>query len=116
MIKIFKNEGEILETQVRSLSLKVKFGYGVGDTAICFYWGGVGLYLLYFYTDVVGISPALAGIIYGVGMLWDALTDPFMGFLAEKTRTRWGVYRPYLLFGNIPLALSFVLLFLGSSF
>tara|TARA_B110000014_G_scaffold263065_1_gene258699 strand:- start:187 stop:1575 length:1389 start_codon:yes stop_codon:yes gene_type:complete len=111
VIKIFKNEGEILETQVRSLSLKVKFGYGVGDTAICFYWGGVGLYLLYFYTDVVGISPALAGIIYGVGMLWDALTDPFMGFLAEKTRTRWGVYRPYLLFGNIPLALSFVLLF-----
>jgi GPH family glycoside/pentoside/hexuronide:cation symporter len=101
----------MLETQVRQLSLKVKFGYGIGDIAICFYWGGVGLYLLYFYTDVIGISPALAGTIYGIGMFWDALTDPFMGFLAEKTRTRWGVYRPYLLFGNIPLALSFVLLF-----
>ena len=101
----------MLETQVRQLSLKVKFGYGIGDIAICFYWGGVGLYLLYFYTDVVGISPALAGTIYGIGMFWDAFTDPFMGFLAEKTRTRWGVYRPYLLFGNIPLALSFVLLF-----
>ena len=44
-------------------------------------------------------------------MFWDAITDPFMGYVAERTRTRWGVYRPYLLFGNIPLALSFVLLF-----
>jgi GPH family glycoside/pentoside/hexuronide:cation symporter len=71
----------------------------------------VGLYLLYFYTDVVGISPSLAGLIYGIGMLWDAVTDPFMGYVAERTRTKWGVYRPYLLFGNVPLALSFVLLF-----
>jgi GPH family glycoside/pentoside/hexuronide:cation symporter len=44
-------------------------------------------------------------------MLWDALTDPFMGYIAERTRTKWGVYRPYLLFGNLPLALSFILLF-----
>jgi GPH family glycoside/pentoside/hexuronide:cation symporter len=44
-------------------------------------------------------------------MLWDAVTDPFMGYVAERTRTKWGVYRPYLLFGNVPLALSFVLLF-----
>ena len=56
------------------------------------------LYLLYFYTDVVGISPSLAGLIYGIGMFWDAITDPFMGYVAERTRTRWGVYRPYLLF------------------
>ena len=82
-----------------------------GDIAICLYWSGVGLYLLYFYTDVVGISPSLAGLIYGIGMLWDAVTDPFMGYIAERTRTKWGVYRPYLLFGNVPLALSFVLLF-----
>ncbi len=94
-----------------NLSLKVRLGYGIGDTAICLYWSGVGLYLLYFYTDVVGISPELAGTIYLIGMMWDALTDPYMGYIAERTRTRWGVYRPYLLFGNIPLALSFVLLF-----
>ena len=93
------------------LSLKTRLGYGVGDIAICLYWSGVGLYLLYFYTDVVGISPSLAGLIYGIGMFWDAITDPFMGYMAERTRTRWGVYRPYLLFGNIPLALSFILLF-----
>ena len=98
-------------TLVEKLTLKTRIGYGIGDIAICLYWSGVGLYLLYFYTDVVGISPSLAGLIYGIGMFWDAITDPFMGYIAERTRTRWGVYRPYLLFGNLPLALSFVLLF-----
>ena len=99
------------EYKDEKLTLKTRVGYGVGDIAICLYWSGVGLYLLYFYTDVVGISPSLAGLIYGIGMFWDAITDPFMGYMAERTRTRWGVYRPYLLFGNIPLALSFILLF-----
>ena len=96
---------------VERLTLKTRIGYGIGDIAICLYWSGVGLYLLYFYTDVVGISGSLAGLIYFLGMAWDAATDPFMGYIAERTRTKWGVYRPYLLFGNIPLALSFVLLF-----
>lgn len=99
------------EAIVKKLNLKTRLGYGIGDIAICLYWSGVGLYLLYFYTDVVGISPSLAGLIYGIGMFWDAITDPFMGYMAERTRTKWGVYRPYLLFGNIPLALSFILLF-----
>ena len=96
---------------VERLTLKTRIGYGIGDIAICLYWSGVGLYLLYFYTDVVGISGSLAGLIYFIGMAWDAATDPFMGYIAERTRTKWGVYRPYLLFGNVPLALSFVLLF-----
>ena len=99
------------EAFVEKLNLKTRLGYGIGDIAICLYWSGVGLYLLYFYTDVVGISPSLAGLIYGIGMFWDAITDPFMGYVAERTRTKWGVYRPYLLFGNVPLALSFILLF-----
>ena len=99
------------EAIFQKLNLKTRLGYGIGDIAICLYWSGVGLYLLYFYTDVVGISPSLAGLIYGLGMFWDAITDPFMGYVAERTRTKWGVYRPYLLFGNIPLALSFILLF-----
>ena len=98
-------------TVVEKLTLKTRIGYGIGDIAICLYWSGVGLYLLYFYTDVVGISPSLAGLIYGIGMFWDAITDPFMGYIAERTRTKWGVYRPYLLFGNLPLALSFLFLF-----
>ena len=93
------------------VSNKIRAAYGIGDYAICLYWSGVGLYLLYFYTDVVGISPLLAGWIYALGIAWDAITDPFMGYMAERTRTKMGSYRPYIFYGSIPLALSFVLLF-----
>jgi GPH family glycoside/pentoside/hexuronide:cation symporter len=60
---------------------------------------------------VVGISPILAGWIYALGIGWDAITDPFMGYLAERTKTKMGSYRPFIYYGSIPLALSFVLLF-----
>ena len=93
------------------LTNKQRIGYGIGDIAICFYWSGVGLYLLYFYTDIVGISPYLAGWIYAMGIAWDAITDPFMGYLAERTVSKKGKYRPFIFFGTVPLALSFVLLF-----
>ena len=94
-----------------TLTNRVRAGYGIGDYAICLYWSGIGLYLLYFYTDVVGISPILAGWIYALGIGWDAITDPFMGYLAERTKTKMGSYRPFIYYGSIPLALSFVLLF-----
>ena len=94
-----------------TLTNRVRAGYGIGDYAICLYWSGIGLYLLYFYTDVVGISPILAGWIYALGIGWDAITDPFMGYLAERTKTKRGSYRPFIYYGSIPLALSFVLLF-----
>ena len=89
---------------------KLRTAYGIGDYAICLYWSCVGFYLLYFYTDVVGISPLMAGWIYALGIAWDAVTDPFMGYIAERTRTKMGSYRPYIYYGSIPLALSFVLL------
>ena len=94
-----------------TLTNRVRAGYGIGDYASCLYWSGIGLYLLYFYTDVVGISPILAGWIYALGIGWDAITDPFMGYLAERTKTKMGSYRPFIYYGSIPLALSFVLLF-----
>ena len=94
-----------------TLTNRVRAGDGIGDYAICLYWSGIGLYLLYFYTDVVGISPILAGWIYALGIGWDAITDPFMGYLAERTKTKMGSYRPFIYYGSIPLALSFVLLF-----
>ena len=88
-----------------------KIGYGSGDFAINLYWQGLSLYLFYFYTDVMGLPNYLAGLIYAIGSLWDALTDPAMGYVAERTRSRWGRYRPYLLFTPVPLALSYLLLF-----
>ena len=87
-----------------------KIGYGSGDFAFNLYWQGISLYLFYFYTDVLGLPNAMAGIIYAIGSLWDAGTDPIMGYLADRTRTRWGRYRPYLLFVPIPMALGYIML------
>jgi GPH family glycoside/pentoside/hexuronide:cation symporter len=89
-----------------------RYGYGFGDVGFNIYFTTAGLYLLYYYTDVVGLSAATAGWISGAALVWDAFCDPLMGYLASRTRTRWGRYRPYILFGTVPLAASWVLMFL----
>jgi glycoside/pentoside/hexuronide:cation symporter, GPH family len=87
------------------------FGYGLGDFAFNFYWFPLQLFLTYYYTDVIGIPAATAGAITMICLVWDGVVDPYIGILANKTRTRWGRYRPYMLFGCVPLALSFTLMF-----
>jgi len=89
-----------------------RYGYGFGDVGFNIYFTTAGLYLLYYYTDVVGLSAATAGWISGAALVWDAFCDPLMGYLASRTRSRWGRYRPYILFGAVPLAASWVLMFL----
>ncbi len=93
------------------LGLGRKLGFTVGDFACNIYWQSVSLYLLFFYTDVVGLSASVAGTIYMAASIWDGATDPVMGAIADRTRTRFGRYRPYLLFGGVPLGASFVLLY-----
>ncbi|WP_370681928.1 MFS transporter [Comamonas sp. GB3 AK4-5] len=93
------------------LPFRVRFGFGVGDFAFNLYWQATTLYLLYYYTDVAGLSPVVAGWMFGAAMLWDAFCDPVAGYIANRTSSRWGRYRPYLLFGCVPLALSFVAMF-----
>ena len=95
------------------LRLREKVGYGLGDMASNFYNGFFGIFLLYYYTDVWGISPAAAGTMFLVTKILDAVTDPAMGLIADRTQTRWGKYRPYLLWMAIPYALLGYLLFLG---
>lgn len=95
------------------LSFGEKVGYGVGDMAANFYMGFFGLFLLYFYTDVFGISPAAAGTMLLVTKVIDAFSDPVMGLIADRTQSRWGRYRPYLLWVAVPYALLGYLLFLG---
>lgn len=95
------------------LSLKEKVGYGLGDMASNFYMGFFGLFLLYYYTDVWGISPAAAATMLLVTKVIDAISDPAMGLIADRTQSRWGKYRPYLLWVAIPYALLGYLLFLG---
>lgn len=93
------------------LSLREKVGYAMGDVASNFYWRILDLFLLIFYTDVFGIPAAAVGTMILVTRLIDAFSDPVMGAIADRTRTRFGQFRPYLLWGAIPLAAAGVLTF-----
>lgn len=85
--------------------------YGFGDLASQFVWTFVGSYLSVFYTDVVGIAPAVVSVIMLIARIWDAVNDPMMGAIAERTRSRFGRFRPYLAFGSPILAVLAVLTF-----
>ncbi|WP_439102355.1 MFS transporter [Congregibacter sp.] len=100
-------------TDTAPLSFREKVGYGLGDMASNFYMGFFGLFLLYYYTDVFGISPAAAATMLLVTKVVDAISDPAMGLIADRTYTRWGKYRPYLLCVAVPYAALGYLLFLG---
>ena len=93
-----------------------KFGYGVGDLGFGLLFLTLSQFLLYYYTDVLGLSPATAGWVFGAAVVWDALIDPVMGGIANRTRSRWGRYRPYLLWCAVPLALVWALMFLPTGF
>lgn len=89
-----------------------RLGYGTGDIGFNLYWTTSSLFLLLFYTDVAGLPPATAGWVFAAALVWDAITDPAMGYLASRTRSRWGRYRPWILFSAVPLAASWALMFL----
>ncbi len=93
------------------LGMSRVIGFTVGDFAFNLYWQSISLYLLFFYTDAVGLSAASAGLIYMIASIFDATIDPLMGAIADRTRTRWGRYRPYLLFGGPFAGIAFVLLY-----
>ncbi|MGH6616813.1 MFS transporter [Sphingomonas sp.] len=93
------------------LGVKGLLGFTVGDFAFNLYWQSISLFLLFFYTDVVGLSAAVAGLIYMIASIFDAAIDPVMGAIADRTRTRWGRYRPYILFGTPFVGIAFVLLY-----
>lgn len=86
------------------IKFKEKLGYGLGDFASSMFWKIFGMYLLFFYTNVFGISPAAAGTMFLLTRIWDSVNDPMMGIIADRTHSRWGKYRPYLLWGAIPFA------------
>lgn len=98
------------------LSFRHRLGFGVGDAGFNLFFTTASLYLLYFYTDVMGLSPSTAGWVFGIPLIWDAFFDPFMGYISSKTKSRWGRYRPYLLFGSIPMAAAWVLMFVPTGF
>src|SRR5687768_6350931 len=91
------------------LPLREKISYGIGDFGFNLYWANISAFLLIFYTDVMGLAAGAVGTMMLVTKLADAVADPFMGAIADRTRTRWGRFRPYLLFAAVPLAITGVL-------
>ena len=92
-------------------SKKEVFGHavaGFGQNLIYGFWSG---YTMVFFTDVFGIAASAAGLIVLASRIWDAINDPMMGAIADRTRTRWGRYRPWLLFMSLPIVIFLTLNF-----
>ena len=100
-----------MNKQQTKLSVTEKIGYGMGDAASNIIFQSVMTFLAFFYTDIFGISAAAVGTLFLSVRLLDAITDPLMGSLADRTETRWGKYRPYLLWLCVPYALICILTF-----
>lgn len=93
------------------LRLREYIGYGLGDTASNLFFQTFNIFLIYYYTDVWGIPAASIGLMLLLVRLWDAINDPLMGLVCDRTSTRWGKYRPYLLWMAIPYGFFGYLLF-----
>jgi len=89
-----------------------KISYGLGDTASNLVFQSVLLYLAFFYTDIVGLDPADVATLFLCVRVFDAITDPIVGFYADRVNSQWGSYRPFILFGAVPFAISCALVFL----
>jgi glycoside/pentoside/hexuronide:cation symporter, GPH family len=99
------------EPSTEHVGFREKSSFAFGNLASCLYWQTFMAYLAIFYTDVVGIGAAAAGTMIGLSRGIDAFLDPVMGMLADRTRTRWGKFRPFLLWFCVPLAVMGVLTF-----
>ena len=98
------------------LPLRTKIIYGLGDWGTSASTTARNAFWFFFLTSVVGLDPALGGLIFLVGRLWDGVNDPIVGILSDRLETRWGRRRPMLLFGAVPFGLAFVLLFVVPPF
>jgi GPH family glycoside/pentoside/hexuronide:cation symporter len=98
------------------LSIREKIGYSLGDTASNIYFQTFLLFLLYFYTDVFGLPAAAVGTMFLVTRIWDAINDPMMGMIADRTNTRWGKFRPYIFILAVPFAIMGVITFTTPDF
>jgi GPH family glycoside/pentoside/hexuronide:cation symporter len=101
---------------LEKLSLKEKIGYGLGDAASSMFWKIFGMYSLFFYTDVLGITAAAAGTMFLVARLWDSFFDVFVGIISDRTKSRYGKYRPFLLWFAIPFAVMGAITFFAPDF
>ena len=96
--------------------LRQKIGYGFGDMASSMFWKVFSYYLPFFYSNVFGLKLADAALLVLLTRIWDAVSDPVMGILSDRTNTRWGKYRPYLLWFAAPFSICGILLFTTPDF
>ncbi|MBE6217963.1 MAG: MFS transporter [Bacteroidales bacterium] len=96
--------------------LSQKIGYGFGDMSSCLFWKVFTAYLPFFYSTIFGLSLVDATFLMLITRIWDAVSDPMMGIIADRTQTKWGKYRPYLLWISIPFAVTGILLFTTPDF
>jgi glycoside/pentoside/hexuronide:cation symporter, GPH family len=104
------------EMTAGKLKLKEKLSYGFGDLASVLYWQTFMLYFTFFYTDVFLIPAGAAATMFLISRIWDGVNDPMMGMIADRTKTRWGKFRPYLLWICVPFAVMGVLTFTVPNF
>lgn len=97
--------------ETSKLTVKEKIGYGMGDAGCNIIFGAIMLFVNYFYTDIFGLAPALVGVLLLSVRVIDAVTDPIMGAMADRTRSKYGRFRPWLLWMAFPYALFSVLMF-----
>lgn len=95
------------------LSFREKLAYGLGDTASNFYFQFFNLFLVYYYTDIFGLGPKVVGTMMVAIRIFDAVIDPVMGTVADRTRTKWGKFRPYILWGAVPYGIVGYVMFLN---
>ncbi len=98
------------------LKLREKVGYGFGDMASSMFWKIFGMYLLFYYTDIYGLPAAAAGTMFLITRIWDTLFDPVVGIISDRTRTKWGKFRPYLLWFAVPFGVMGTLMFITPTF
>ena len=92
------------------LSWLTRIAYGLGDTAQNIVWGAMSI-LTFFYTDYAGIDPAMVGLVFLISRCFDGFSDVIMGFIVERTNSKWGKSRPWILWTSVPFALSIVLIY-----
>jgi len=98
------------------LTTREIIGYGLGDTAANLFLQMFNYYLMIYYTDVFGIPAAMAGLVIIITRAWDTAIDPVMGIISDRTRTRWGRFRPYMIWGAVPFGLAGILAFTNPHF
>tara|TARA_R110001606_G_scaffold92864_1_gene206202 strand:+ start:2250 stop:3914 length:1665 start_codon:yes stop_codon:yes gene_type:complete len=99
-----------------NISIKEKIGFSLGDTASNLVWQTLMIFQLYFYTDIFGLPAAVVGTMFLITKIWDSINDPIMGLISDRTNTKWGKFRPFLLWLALPFALFGVLTFTTPDF